>query len=350
MTRLPPIAQADLDHILNHSKEDWLSLRGERLFITGGTGFFGTWLLEALVAANRQLDTKIEAWVLSRAPSAFALRSPHLANASGIHWIAGDVTNFTFPEGTFSHVIHAATAASAHLNETKPSEMLNTIICGTERVLKFAQSHGTKQFLLISSGAVYGPQSPNLAAIPETYNGSPNCLSPLSAYAEGKRVSELLCSIAAQESAIEIKIARCFTFIGPHLPLDAHFAAGNFIRDALHGVPITLKGDGQTLRSYMYAADLVIALLKTLLQGQVLRPYNIGSDISISTLQLAQRISKMVSKSLECKVLGMNAQTPPDRYVPDISRAKKELAIPQLIEINDALIRTFKWHQETRPL
>jgi nucleoside-diphosphate-sugar epimerase len=346
MPLLPPVAQADIEHILTHSKEDWLSLSGERLFITGGTGFFGTWLLEALVAANKQLGTTIEAWVLSRSPSAFALRSPHLANATGIHWITGDVTNFTFPEGTFSHIIHAATAASAQLNATQPSEMFNSIIRGTERVLKFAQSHGTKRFLLTSSGAVYGPQPLNLAAIPETYNGSPNCLSPLSAYAEGKRVSELLCSIAARESGIEVKIARCFAFIGPHLPLDTHFAAGNFIRDALHGTPITLKGDGQTLRSYMYAADLVIALLKTLLRGQALRPYNIGSDISISILQLAQRISEMFSESMGCRVLGMNAQTPPDRYIPDISRAQNELGLPSFIELNDALQRTLNWHRK----
>lgn len=347
MPLLPPVAQADIEHILTHSKEDWLSLSGERLFITGGTGFFGTWLLEALVAANRQLDTKIEAWVLSRNPSAFALRSPHLANAKGIHWIAGDVTNFTFPGGTFSHVIHAATAASAQLNEAKPSEMLNTIIRGTERVLKFAQSHGTKRFLLTSSGAVYGRQPPNLAAIPETYNGSPNCLSPLSAYAEGKRVSELLCSIAAEQSDINIKIARCFAFIGPHLPLDTHFAAGNFLGDALHGKDIRIRGNGTPLRSYLHAADLTIWLLAILARGCASHAYNVGDHQGISIAALAELIATIAGNEIHVIVQNLPDECPIDQYIPDTQRAQKELGLKCLITLDDAIRRTLSWLQLT---
>jgi dTDP-glucose 4,6-dehydratase len=346
MAPLPPIEQADLNHILAHSKRDLQELAGERLFITGGTGFFGTWMLEAIVAANRQFGANIEAWVLSRDPGSFAQRSPHLANAPDIHFISGDVTNFRFPDGSFSHVIHAATTASAQLNETRPIEMLNTIIKGTERVLEFAKSHGTQRVLLTSSGAVYGPQPQNIQAVPETYSGGPDCLSPHSAYAEGKRIAELLCKIAAQQNGIEIKIARCFAFVGPHLPLNAHFAIGNFIGDALKNQEIRVQGDGSPLRSYLYASDLVIWLIRILLSGQSCRPYNVGSDESVSISHLAHLIAAQFNPNLSVDVNKSHDPTQARQaYLPDTSRARHELGLSAGISLSESIVKTLNWHR-----
>lgn len=347
MSHLPPVARADLDHIFSHGEADWLALSGERVFITGGTGFFGTWLLEALTAANQLLGTNIEAWILSRDPAAFARRSPHLANAPGIHWLTGDITDFSFPTGSFSHIIHAATAASAQLNVTRPRKMLDTIVRGTERVLEFAEQHGTRRLLLTSSGAVYGPQPPELNGIPETYAGAPNCLSAHSAYAEGKRLSELLCAIAAQQSGIEIKIARCFAFVGPHLPLDAHFAIGNFIGDALERRPIQIEGNGQPLRSYLYAADLVIWLMRILVAGQNCHPYNVGSEQAISIADLAHLIA-----ANNTPILPVEIRTPLDHnrarqaYVPDTNRTRLELGLSSWISLADGIDKTLAWRKE----
>src|SRR3989304_1544721 len=115
----------DLDHILDHTRDDWNELRGERLFITGGTGFFGCWLLESFLWANERLNLGAQAVVLTRFPHAFQQKAPHLATSPSVHLLQGDVRDFAFPVGHFSHIIHAATDASAKLNEENPLLMLD---------------------------------------------------------------------------------------------------------------------------------------------------------------------------------------------------------------------------------
>ena len=156
----------------------WESMRGQRLFITGGTGFFGCWLLESFCHINRALDLKASATVLTRNPTHFQAKAPHLAYDPFLELLAGDVRDFKFPEGKFSFVIHAATEASAKQAAEAPLEMLSTIVAGTERTLEFAASHGTVRFLLTSSGAVYGKQPSAITHVSEDYAGCPDPLDP----------------------------------------------------------------------------------------------------------------------------------------------------------------------------
>jgi dTDP-glucose 4,6-dehydratase len=240
----------DLDHILKHTEGLWEELRGKRIFITGGTGFFGCWLLESFAWANDKLNLNAEALVLTRNYESFLKKAPHLATNPAIKFHIGDVRDFEFPQGHFPFVIHAATEASAKLNEENPLLMWDTIIEGTRHTLEFSRHAGTKKFLLTSSGAVYGKQPPEMTRIPEEYTGAPDPTDPNSAYGEGKRAAEMLCAMYAKMYGIQTKIARGFTFVGPYLPLDIHYAIGNFISDGLQGSPIEIKGDGTTYRSY----------------------------------------------------------------------------------------------------
>lgn len=340
-----PLLRTDLDHILVHTEPLWRELNSARLFISGGTGFFGKWWLETIAAANDDLDVCIKATILSRDPKRFALEMPHLALRGEFEWITGDITNFEFPAGEFSHVIHLATAASAELNDTRPMLMLSTIVDGTRRVLDFASQRRVRRLLLASSGAIYGRQPEGMSHIPEDYVSGPDPLIPTSAYAEGKRMAELMCTLTPE---IECVIARCFTFIGPHLPLDAHFAAGNFLRDALAGGPIVLKGDGRTVRSYLYCADLIIWLLTIFLTGQAGRAYNVGSDEAVSTLELARRSSEQFSLLPKISLLGSPSLSPAHRYVPDISRARNELKLTPTISLNESIYRSIAWLDQAR--
>ncbi len=342
------IDRDDLDYILRRTSPHWEEVRSQSVFITGGTGFFGCWLLESFLLANDQLGLGARATVLSRNPGAFAARAPHLATHPAVRLIEGDVRTFVFPEGEFPLVIHAATEASARLNQQNPLLMFETILEGTRRVLEFARCHGTRRFLLTSSGAVYGRQPPEMANMPEEYPGAPNPMDPGSAYGEGKRAAEMLCCLYARESRLEAKIARCFAFVGPHLPLDAHFAIGNFIRDALRGGPIRINGDGSPLRSYLYAADLAIWLWTILLKGQPCRPYNVGSGRSISIAELAGLVRQVVDPGLEITVARQaDPSQPAQRYVASVERARGELMLEPSIMLEEGLEKTACWWKAT---
>lgn len=335
------VSRLDLDHILTHTLGLWDELRGQRIFVTGGTGFFGCWLLESFAWATETLDLGAQALVLSRDPAAFARKAPHLAGHPAIRFHPGDVRTFDFPTEHFSHVIHAATEASAKLNAERPLEMVDTIVTGTRRTLEFAVACGARKFLLTSSGAVHGKQPSDLTHIPEEYAGGPDPLDPASAYGEGKRMAELLCALYHRQHGLETKIARCFAFVGPYLPLDAHFAIGNFIRDALRGGPIEVKGDGSPYRSYLYAADLAIWLWTILFRAQPVRPYNVGSEDDRTIQQIAEQVAVRCHPPVAVqRTLDATLGQPVSRYVPSTVRARTELGLIQRIDLPTAIQNT----------
>jgi nucleoside-diphosphate-sugar epimerase len=341
-----PLAD-DLDFILTHTTEVWQELRGQKIFITGGTGFFGSWLLESLCWVNDHMDAHIQATVLSRHPEAFASRHSNIANHPWLSWVKGDVKDFTFPKGEFQYVIHAASEGDLQEVEKTPLVQFDTIISGTRHVLDFAASHGTRKLLFTSSGAVYGKQPPELMHIPEDYSGAPDTMLQRSEYGEAKRAGELMGQLFALKFGFEVKIARCFAFVGPYLPLDANFAVGNFIKDVMNSRPIVIKGDGTPLRSYLYAADLMIWLWTILMKGQSGHPYNVGSMQPISILQLAELISKLSGDKQEICLNGK--PTPgliPERYIPSNDRAQFELGLAEYTTLENAIIKTMAWENK----
>jgi len=263
-------------------------------------------------------------------------RSPRVADDPAVRFHLGDVGSFDYPDGSFSHIIHAATTAGAQVD---PLTMLDTIVQGTRRTLDFARASGARKFLLTSSGAVYGPQPSEMTHIPETFLGGPDVMNPGSVYGEGKRVAELLCAVYHQLYGIDTKIARCFAFAGPHLPLDAHFAIGNFVRDALAGGPITVNGDGSPYRSYLYAADLMIWLWTILFAGAACRPYNVGSEDGRDIRTIAETVARSIQPSVEIRVMKPPSDAPPLRYVPDTGRAQTELGLRTETTLEDAVAR-----------
>ncbi len=345
-----PVSAEDLEHILSETRAVWEEMRGQRVFITGGTGFFGCWLVESFCYVNRKLELGAWATVLSRDPGRFAAKCPHLASDPAITLHAGDVRDFEFPAGEFRYVIHAATEASLKQSMEEPLEMLSTILAGTERTLKFAAECGAKKFLLTSSGAVYGRQPADMTHVPENYAGAPDPLDAASVYAEGKRASELMCALyqkaaVANGSGFEAKIARCWAFCGPHLPLDTHFAIGNFIGDALAGRTISIGGDGTPRRSYLYASDLAIWLWTILLRGPALAPINVGSGQDVSIRELAELVAKTLAPGTEIHVANEAvAGTPTARYVPSVERAEALLGLRETVGLEESIRRTAAWH------
>lgn len=342
---MPPSRLADdLQSINAALAADWPKLTGKRIFMTGGTGFIGRWMLSALADANRRFELGVEVDVLTRDPNAFAMREPELAAADGFSFLRGDVLSLGTPEARYDFVLHAATDASAHLNEHDPLKMFDTIVEGTRRALDFAVACKTERFFFFSSGAVYGAQPWELTHVQESYVGAPDLSSHRSAYGEGKRAAEMLCTIAARQHGLDIVNARIFALLGPLLSLDIHFAAGNFIRDAMAGKTIVVEGAGRAVRSYLYAADLTAWLWTMLLRAPAGAIYNVGSEESVSIAELAERVALLLGAP-GVEILGReDPGWNPGRYVPSTHKIRNELHVAPTVGLDEAIVRTARWN------
>jgi dTDP-glucose 4,6-dehydratase len=336
-----PLAE-DLDHVLAHTAEVWRALRDQTIFITGGTGFVGTWLTESLIWANEHLELGVRAVLLTRRPDRFQAKAPHVARHKSVELLRGEAQDFSFPAGDFPFVIHAATEEHFEATSEYPVSTFDADISGTRHVLEFARTHGARRFLFTSSGAVYGKQPPELPNISEEYAGAPFTADPATAYGQGKRVSEFLCTMYARQYGFVALLGRLFAFVGPHLALDANYAVGNFIRDVLRGGPVRIAGDGTAQRSYLYAADLAIWLWTILIHGESARPYNVGSPQAISVAELAQCVVDATVVGTPIEIL-RRPGIPAGRYVPCTERAEKELGLRTWIPLAEGVRRTCLW-------
>lgn len=348
------LPQEDLDLVLSLTPEFWVSFAGARLFITGGTGFVGTWLLQVLQHANDKLGSKIELVALTRDAEGALKRAPHVFGRSDVTLLAGDVSSVANPVGKLDLCIHAATDVGDSLKASDPLRIFDSIVLGTRRILDLAHTSGVTRFLLASSGAVYGPQPAGLERTPETYGGAPDPLQPGAAYGNGKRAAEwLACAHAAHASqaGFESCIARIFALVGPGLPLNGPFAAGNFVRDALASQAIVVRGDGRPLRSYLYMADLCVWLLRILSSGTSRQAYNVGSENAVSIATLAQLVADAGGKDVSIQVeMSTASEAPALRYVPDTNKARHELGLAEYTPLNTALLKTIRWSRSAMAL
>ncbi len=319
----------------------------KKVFMTGGTGFLGKWLLRFIDYCNKNLDTGTEITVLSRDPGRFVRKYPEFRDLRDIKYIVGDVREFEVPGKKYDYMIHAATESSESLEREAPEEMYSVIVDGTRRVVELCRNFGIKRLLYVSSGAVYGKQPPDLPALREDFLDSERFVMPGSAYGKGKYNAEKICREASAQYGFETVIARPFAFVGPYLPLDAHFAAGNFIRDVLNHSPIIIKGDGTPFRSYMYSADLALWLLTILVKGENLSAYNVGSGQAVSILELARTVVSCVDYPVD--IIARKEPVPgvlAERYVPDITRADRELGLKVNFDLKLSILKTIEWHRE----
>jgi len=338
------VESSDLGEIFLQSENILPYFCDARIFMTGGTGYLGKWMIEFLYYARKRACLNFELVLLSRNIQAFLTQYPELAKESWFSYVEGDIRDFSFPEGNFTHIIHAATDVVAAVT---PLDTFEVTVLGTRRILEFAKDRGARDVLIVSSGAIYGVFPDGVDHISESFFGRVDVNSSRAAYGLGKLTSEWLSNIYTQQSALRCKIARMFAQVGPHLDLDAHFAIGNFIRNVLDKKSLRIEGDGTPVRSYMYATDLVAWLLKIWLKGEPGSAYNVGSEEAISIRDLADLVASTgLTDSLQVNVFGHSITgAAPNHYLPDTTLAQRELGLSITVPLKEAIERTINWHR-----
>ncbi len=333
----------DLEAAVAQVGDGWRSLDRQAVFITGGTGFLGKWVLATLAHARRVHSLGCTATILSRDPDAFVNRWPTFFDSSWMTLLRGAVGDFPFPPAPHGCIIHAATDVA---HRTNADQSKYDGLLGTRRVLEFARRSSAERVHVVSSGAVYGRQQPELHSMTEDQPFAEISLESDRAYTQCKRHAESELTQFASSSRCATTVSRCFSTIGPMLPLDGAFAAGNFIRDALVGRDITLSSDGQSVRSYLYTADMTAWIWSIALNGAAGAVYNIGATEAISIRSLAHRVASVLQSGAAIR-LG-TSQVPPFRYVPDVTRIQRELGVKQTVSLDEAIRRTARHYDQRR--
>mgnify|MGYP001075602859 CR=1 FL=1 len=329
----------DLNLIAKELTKDFVYFKNKKIFLTGGTGFFGKWILESIRHLNVSYELNIDVTILTRSPMCFEQKHPHLAKHSNFRFVKGDFTTFESIESGYDIVIHAATDVSIALAASDSDSIKENIIDGAKNICKLANNSNCSKILYISSGAVYGTQTCYHGGFTEDTVLN-DTLEQHTSYSLSKLESE---REFLNNSNCDVIIARCFTFLGPYLPLDGNFAAGNFISDLLNGKDIKINGDGSPLRSYLYMADLVIWLLRILSKGQVNEIYNVGSPVPISIKDLARKIS---GKNSVIMMNDINSKN--NNYVPCVKKAMNNLNLKEYTNLDVAIEKTIKFSKLER--
>lgn len=331
---------------MNQAAKSFLMLKDAQLFVTGGTGFFGHWILEPLLRANREMNLCIKVTLLTRDAARFRSESPWIATDKSVTLLEGNLCSFAFPDGAFTHIVHAATDSGGQQSERSATELHNEILGGTRQVLEFALASGANRLLYVSTGAVSG-RSTEILRMPESYIDQCEVQLPEGSYEAGKRAAELLCLESAANTPLECVIARPFAFVGPRLPLDKHFAIGNFLRAAMRGETIVVKGDGTPRRSWMYMSDLAAWLWGILVRGENGRAYNVGSDDAYSIGEAAEVVAATLAPGVGVEIQGTPiAVSGINSYVPSVERARTELGLQVTVPLDEALRKTAKWYSD----
>ena len=321
-------------------------INNKTFFLTGCTGFFGIWILCTFneLIKKHKLNTKI--YVLTRNKNIKKTSIYNLSRNQKIKFIFGDIQKFNFTNNikNINYIIHGATTSA---EETFKGQNFNKkkkiIINGTKKVLRNAKKFNCNKIFYFSSGAVYKNLDKN-RIIKETDPIYKNTKFEkkdhnISVLGKSKAQAEKLIISFCKKNKIKYTIGRFFTFVGPYMPINVHYAIGNFIHSKINKRKIILKSDGKSKRSYMYIADCITYFFLMLFGDKNNHIYNVGSDKKISIKELAILVDKITTKKDGIKIDQKNKTT--TCYIPSTKKIRKDFPKFNLTSINKSISKTF---------
>jgi len=336
--------ESDLNFIYIKCKYEFDLLTNKSILITGGTGFFGKWFLELIFYANKNYNTNILTTLITRNENRFLLENPHFKNNKFLKIIQIDIVDLKKINHKFDFLLHmAATSATETFNGETDANKTSTLFNGAKNIMEIAIASNIPKILFTSSGVVYGSSSKDMKDEDDVSHSLG--LEKRNGLAKGKILAEDIISNLSLENNINFKIARCFSFVGPYLPLNIHYAIGNFINDATFKDEILINGNGSPYRSYLYISDTLIWLIK-LLVGNEEGVFNVGSERRIKIVELANMVRDIVAPSKKVIIQEKEMHEgnfKRDVYLPNTSKIRESLGVKEWTSLEDAILKTAKF-------
>ena len=308
-----------------------------RAVVTGGAGFLGSHLCEALRARGWDV-VAIDNLLTGRRENLESLEGD-----AGFEFIEHDVTEYVAVDGPVDAVLHFASPASPRDYREYPIKTLKVGSLGTHNTLGLAKDKGAR-YLLASTSEIYG--DPAVHPQPESYWGNVNPVGPRGVYDEAKRFAEAMSLAYHRAHGLDVKIVRIFNTMGPRLRSGDGRVVSNFLNQAIDGKPLTVYGDGKQTRSFCYVADEVRGILALLDSGWT-GPMNIGNPDEFTILELAEQVLEVTDSSSEILFEELPVDDPTRRR-PDISLARRELGWRPEVDLREGLALTYDWYRRER--
>ena len=303
-----------------------------RVVVTGGAGFLGSHLCDALVARGDEVVA------LDNLVTGNVANIEHLIGRTGFRFLHHDVSDYIWVPGEVDAVLHFASPASPVDYLELPIQTLKVGSLGTHNALGLARVKGAR-FMIASTSEVYG--DPTVHPQPETYWGNVNPIGPRGVYDEAKRFAEAMTLAYHRFHDLEVRIARIFNTYGPRMRADDGRVVSNFLVQALRGEPITIYGDGSQTRSFCFVEDEVRGFL-ALLDGEHTGPINIGNDGEFTMLELADMVLEVTGSSSPIEFRPLPVDDPRQRR-PDLTLARTLLGWQPEVGLKEGLTRTAEY-------
>jgi len=303
----------------------------QRILVTGGAGFLGSFLCERLVREGHDVIC-LDNFFTGRKKNI-----EHLLSEKNFELMRHDITFPVFCE--VDQIYNLACPASPVHYQHNAVKTIKTNVLGAIHVLGLAKRIGAR-VLQASTSEVYGDPAQNPQR--EDYWGNVNCIGPRSCYDEGKRVAETLFFDYHRQNGVDIRVMRIFNTYGPRMhPADGRVVS-NFIVQALSGQDLTIYGDGAQTRSFCYVSDLIEGMVRMMNQNGFIGPVNIGNPGEFTIRELAGKVLALMGKKGSVRRLPAPADDPRQRK-PDISLAKEKLGWEPTVSLDQGLMATIEY-------